>query len=248
MKSCGKMGKVAGCELCDEYEACLHDEAVNNFVKRKAFRDEWKLAYQSMLPSKVLDFLRSYEKNLREKYKMETDKFDSQTLRLCLFINALNAYPGKKITKTLRNSLIKSVASAIDFIPTLKTQLDDKAVKTLVELTDHEKKQELYQEEAVQRLLQTSNALRENPQTNLMARYEINREFSELLKEGQYASPQVAEYFLEESNDWYELTKISEAVEWIEMAKLIFNRLEWYQEVEKCERIIVHLKNLPNSG
>jgi len=249
------MGKVAGCELCDEYEACLHDVAITNIIKRKTFRDEWKTVYQSMMPSKVLDFIRNYEKQLREKHQQETDRFDSQTLRLCIFINAINKYPGSKITKTLRNSLIKEVKAAVDFIPSLKTQLNEKDVETLTELIDHQKsKQELYQEEAVQRLLQTAKALRENPKTNLMARYEINREFSELLKEVQYASPQVAEYFLEEGNDWYELSRTSEAkwaeasMEWLEVAKLIFNRLEWPQEVEKCERIISHLQNLPSSG
>jgi hypothetical protein len=151
--------------------------------------------------------------------------------------------------------LIKEIQKAVDFIPSLRTTLDDKAVKTLIDLTDHQKKQELYQqEETVQRLLQTSRALKENSKTNLGARYEINREFSELLKEVQYSSPEVAEYFLEEGNSWYEMSKTSEAkwveasMEWIEIAKLIFNRLEWTQEVEKCERIIYHLKNLPSSG
>jgi hypothetical protein len=166
----------------------------------------------------------------------------------------MNAYPGNKITKTLRNALIKEVKEAIDFIPTLKTQLNDEALETLTDLTAPQKnKQDLYlQEEAVLRLLQTSKALRENPQTNLMARYEINREFSELLKEGQYASPQVAEYFLEEGNDWYEIAKTSEAkwaeaaIEWIETAKLIFDRLDWSQEVEKCAQIIAYLNNLSN--
>ncbi|MFX1520667.1 MAG: hypothetical protein ACFFCD_12190 [Promethearchaeota archaeon] len=244
------MVKVDGCELCDEYKACLHDVAVNDFVKRKTFRDEWKATYQSMMPSKVLDFLRNYEKELRET--KEVDKFDSHKLRVCIFINALSAYPGKKASNTLRNSLIKEVKEAIDFIPTLRTQLNDEAVETLTDLTAPQKsKQDLYQqEEAVLRLLQTSKALRENPQTNLMARYEINREFSELLKEGQYASPQVAEYFLEEGNDWHELSRISEAkwveaaIEWIETAKLIFDRLDWPQDVEKCARIIAYLNNL----
>jgi len=203
-----------------------------------------------MMPSKVLDFLRAQEKTLRKTNKDEVDKFDSHKLRVCIFINALDAYPGKKLSNTLRSSLIKEVQKAVDFIPTLKTQLDDNAVKTLVDLTNHQKKQELHQqEETVQRLLQTSKALRENSKTNLGARYEINREFSELIKEVQYASPQVAEYFLEEGNDWYELSQTSKAKwaessrEWIEIAKLIFNRLEWAQEVEKCERIISHLKN-----
>ena len=249
------MGKIDGCELCDAYDDCLHDEVVNNVVDHKIFQDEWKTVYKSMMPSKVLSFLREQEKALRKKNEDEFGKFDSHKLRVCIFINALGAYPGKKISNTLRNSLIKEVQKAVDFIPTLETQLDDSTVKTLVDLKNHQKKQELYQqEETVQRLLQTSKALRENSKTNLGARYEINREFSELLKEVQYASPQVAEYFLEEGNDWYKLSQTSEvkwieaAMEWIEIAKLIFNRLEWNQEVEKCERIIYHLKNLSSSG
>ena len=249
------MGKIDGCELCDAYDDCLHDEVVNNVINHKAFQDEWKTVYKSMMPSKVLNFLRDQEKAFRKKNKDELGKFDSHKLRVCIFINALDAYPGKKISNTLRNSLIKEIQKAVDFIPTLETQLDDSAVKTLVDLKNHQKKQELYQqEETVKRLLQTSKALRENSKTNLGARYEINREFSELLKEVQYASPQVAEYFLEEGNDWYKLSQTSEAkwveasMEWVEIAKLIFNRLEWTQEVEKCEKIIYHLKNLPSSG
>jgi len=249
------MGKIDGCELCDAYDDCLHDEVVNNVINHKAFQDEWKTVYKSMMPSKVLSFLRGQEKALRKKNEDEFGKFDSHKLRVCIFINALDAYPGKKISNTLRNSLIKEIQKAVDFIPTLETQLDDSAVKTLVDLKNHQKKQELYQqEETVKRLLQTSKALRENSKTNLGARYEINREFSELLKEVQYASPQVAEYFLEEGNDWYKLSQTSEAkwveasMEWVEIAKLIFNRLEWTQEVEKCEKIIYHLKNLPSSG
>jgi len=250
------MGKIDGCELCDAYDDCLHDEAVNNVVNHKTFQDEWKTVYKSMMPSKVLDFLREQEKTLRKANKDEVDKFDSHKLRVCIFINALDAYPGKKISNTLRNSLIKEIQKAVDFIPSLRTTLDDKAVKTLVDLTDHQKKLELYQqEETVQRLLQTSKALKEDSKTNLGARYEINREFSELLKEvHHYASPEVAEYFLEEGNDWYELSQTSEAkwveasMELIEIAKLIFNRLEWTQEVEKCERIISHLKNSPDNG
>ena len=249
------MGKIDGCELCDAYDDCLHDEAVNSVVNHKTFQDEWKTVYKSMMPSKVLNFLRDQEKAFRKKNKDELGKFDSHKLRICIFINALDAYPGKKISNTLRNSLIKEVQKAVDFIPTLETQLDDTAVKTLVDLKNHQKKHELYQqEETVQRLLETSKVLRENSKTNLGARYEINREFSELLKEVQYASPQVAEYFLEEGNDWYKLSQTSEAkwveasMEWIDTAKLIFNRLEWTQEVEKCERIIYHLKNLPSSG
>ncbi len=248
------MGKIDGCELCDAYDDCLHDEAVNNVVNHKTFQDEWKTVYKSMKPSKVLNFLRDQEKALRKKNEAELGKFDSHKLRVCIFINALDAYPGKKISNTLRNSLIKEVQKVYYFI-LVETQLDDTAVKTLVDLKNHQKKQELYQqEETVQRLLQTSKALKENSKTNLGARYEINRDFSELLKEVHYASPEVAEYFLEEGNDWYEMSKISEAkwveasMEWIEIAKLIFNRLEWTQEVEKCEKIIYHLKNLPSSG
>ncbi|WP_287585978.1 hypothetical protein [Candidatus Borrarchaeum sp.] len=249
------MGKIDGCELCDAYDDCLHDKVVNNVVNHKIFQDEWKTVYKSMMPSKVLSFLRAQEKALRKKNEDEFGKFDSHKLRVCIFINALGAWPGKKISNTLRNSLIKEVQKAVDFIPTLETQLDDSTVKTLVDLKNHQKKQELYQqEETVQRLLQTSKTLRENSKTNLGARYEINREISEYLKEVQYASPQVAEYFLEEGNDWYNLAQTSEAkwveasMEWIEIAKLIFNRLEWTQEVEKCEKIIYHLKNLPSSG
>lgn len=249
------MVKIDGCELCDAYDDCLHNEAVNNVVNHKTFQEEWKAVYKSMKPAKVLNFLRVQEKAFRNKNKDEIGKFDSHKLRVCIFINALDAYPGKKISNTLRNSLIKEVQKAVDYVPTLETQLDDTAVKTLVDLKNHQKKQELYQqEETVQRLLETSKALRENSKTNLGARYEINLEFSELLKEVQYASPQVAEYFLEEGNDWYKLSQASDSkwveasMEWIEIAKLIFNRLEWAQEVEKCERIIHHLKNLPSSS
>jgi len=244
------MVKVDGCKLCDAYDACLYDVTVNNVVKRKAFLDEWKTVYRSMMPSKVLDFLRNREKTIKEAYKIEIDRFRSPTLRLCIFINALNAYPGRKITNTLRSSLIKEVKEALDFIPTLKTQLKEKfdkqsvdeALEALTELTNHQKSE---QQKVIQRLLQTSKALREDPKTNLMSRYELNQEFINILKEGQYASPQIAEYFLEEGNDWYKLSRIHEAIEWIKMAKLIFNRLEWDKDVSKCEQMIEHLKNIP---
>jgi hypothetical protein len=61
------MGKIDGCELCDAYDDCLHDEAVNNVVNHKDFRNRWKTVYKSMMPSKVLDFLREQEKTLRKE-------------------------------------------------------------------------------------------------------------------------------------------------------------------------------------
>ncbi len=241
------------CIICEGQ--CRFLDATQQIIKDENFLSEWKSSYRSTSPEEVLLFLDRWATKARNILGLESiDEITLGDLKTCLFINAIENWPGSSISSTLRTDLISKVHETLDFFvktsKLIEIDLNDSNFNGILQRLNHlsslVKETDInfqrHQEKVDNLFIKTSELLREAGADQEIF-LKLNEQFSNLLKDSK-RSMDVATHFLKQGQLYYKSNKLQEAIKSFMEAKKSFQILNMEIDAQKCEKIIQKLEKM----